>query len=309
MTFDQLEHFIVLANVRNFSKAAEMLFMEQPTLSRQIKMLENDLGVELFKRGHRELTLTEAGHKFLNYANHIIHETKAVRRDIHERTQSLKIMLLAEFFDIFLDMFTEFKQQNPDIILDLNEYESERLMALSRQKGGDFIFGWQSFGEIEGYNRLIYQRINMMAAVPCDSELAKKEIIHIKDLQDQRFVFYDRPRQTEMFISYCNSNGFHPQIQSYVSRYGTMTALILTEGLVGFAPAGIDRVGFIPSDAKEDSKPFGYQTVYDRVSLIPLDPPIRDYLSIDYKKGLLNDASSRFLDYLRERIKTFDLPQ
>ena len=72
MELRHLKYFQIVANERSFTKAAEKLNMSQPPLSRQIKDLENELGVKLFIRKYKNLELTEQGELFLDYANKII---------------------------------------------------------------------------------------------------------------------------------------------------------------------------------------------------------------------------------------------
>ena len=68
MDFRSLQYFIAVAQELNFTRAAEKLQMSQPPLSSQIKALEEELGVQLFIRGKRRLTLTETGTLLLQRA-------------------------------------------------------------------------------------------------------------------------------------------------------------------------------------------------------------------------------------------------
>lgn len=68
MTFNQIHYVLVLARTKNFTQAADELFITQPTLSQQIKAIECELGTTLFFRDRRHVSLTESGRVFLENA-------------------------------------------------------------------------------------------------------------------------------------------------------------------------------------------------------------------------------------------------
>ncbi len=74
MDFKQLESFVMLAKLRNFSKAAEKLYLTQPTISNHINNLERDLDTLLFNRSNKKVSLTQAGEILLNHALSILNE-------------------------------------------------------------------------------------------------------------------------------------------------------------------------------------------------------------------------------------------
>src|ERR1700716_4361158 len=74
MDVQQLKNFLVLCDTLNFRKAAEQINIVQPALSRQIQLLENEVGALLFDRSNRTVTLTEAGLFFKKEANRILQD-------------------------------------------------------------------------------------------------------------------------------------------------------------------------------------------------------------------------------------------
>jgi len=72
MDFKQLEAFITVSKLRSFSKAANAIYLSQPTISSHISSLEKELNIQLFDRTSKEVNLTPVGESFLQYANDII---------------------------------------------------------------------------------------------------------------------------------------------------------------------------------------------------------------------------------------------
>jgi DNA-binding transcriptional LysR family regulator len=84
MELRQLQYLRHIARVSGFRRAADELDMSQATLSEQIKLLEQELGVRLFERGGRHLALTEAGKTLLARAEHVLEEVKAAQEEMLE---------------------------------------------------------------------------------------------------------------------------------------------------------------------------------------------------------------------------------
>jgi DNA-binding transcriptional LysR family regulator len=72
MEMSQIEAFVTIAQVQGFSRAATLLHLSQPAISRRIHLLERELGIALFERVHEGALLTEAGQTFLPYAHRIL---------------------------------------------------------------------------------------------------------------------------------------------------------------------------------------------------------------------------------------------
>ena len=84
MEMQQLRYVVAVARSGNFSRAAEQCHVSQPSLSRQIQKLEDELGERLFDRMKREAKLTPHGEAFLRHAVHIIEEADAAKREAAE---------------------------------------------------------------------------------------------------------------------------------------------------------------------------------------------------------------------------------
>lgn len=133
VNLEQLQSFVTVARFGNFTRAAEELYLAQPTLSRQITALEHDLGAELFRRARGGSTLTPAGESLLPLARRMLADAESVRRDLAElaglergrvrlgATPTLCISLVAE-------VLSAFHAEHPGIELHLSEQGSRRLL-------------------------------------------------------------------------------------------------------------------------------------------------------------------------------------
>jgi DNA-binding transcriptional LysR family regulator len=133
VNLEQLRAFVQVAQLGNFTRAAEQLHLAQPSLSRQIATLEHDLGAELFHRARGGSTLTSAGETLLPLARRMLADAQSVRRDLAElaglrrgrvrlgATPTLCISLVAE-------VLSAFHAAHPAIELHLSEQGSRRLL-------------------------------------------------------------------------------------------------------------------------------------------------------------------------------------
>jgi DNA-binding transcriptional LysR family regulator len=132
MNLEQLRSFVEVARVGNFTRAAERLHLAQPSLSRQIAALEQDLGAELFRRARGGSALTPAGESLLPLARRMLADADTVRRELAElaglqrgvvrlgATPTLCISLVAEVLSAFHAAY-------PGIELHVSEQGSRRL--------------------------------------------------------------------------------------------------------------------------------------------------------------------------------------
>ncbi|MCX7759866.1 MAG: LysR family transcriptional regulator [Hydrogenothermaceae bacterium] len=93
LDYHRLKIFKTVADVRSISKAAQMLFISQPTVTLQIKKLENYLGVTLFKRSKNSIELTEEGKLLYKHAQNILNEYSYIEEDLKELKVSTKNIL------------------------------------------------------------------------------------------------------------------------------------------------------------------------------------------------------------------------
>lgn len=138
MNLRDLKYLVALADHRHFGKAAEASFVSQPTLSTQIKKLEEELGVQLFERAPRNVMLTPVGRDVVARARGIVGEVETMR-DLARRSQdpescSLRLGVFPTLAPYFLPhAVPELQRRFPRLELLLIEEKSDMLMAQLRE--------------------------------------------------------------------------------------------------------------------------------------------------------------------------------
>jgi DNA-binding transcriptional LysR family regulator len=132
--FQQLSYFVAVARTRHFTRAAELTGVSQPSLSKQIRVLENSLGTPLFVRNRGGIELTSAGEALLPHAQRILIDVESAERTVHEvatlRRGRVRMGATPSLCEGLLpDALTRFHGSYPDIDLEVQEAGSRVLTA------------------------------------------------------------------------------------------------------------------------------------------------------------------------------------
>ncbi len=195
MNLRDLRYFVALADTGHFGKAADRCFVSQPTLSAQIKKLENYLGVQLIERQPRRVTLTETGAKILPLARRMLEESDeivALARNEHDPLSGkLKVALIPTIGPYLLPLvMRKLRKHLPRLKLMLYEYQTQPL--LERLRSGDIELGILALPvPLDGLEaRELYDEA-FTVAVPNNSELAKKTSLRTEDLNGETVLLLE----------------------------------------------------------------------------------------------------------------------
>ncbi|NOZ97853.1 MAG: LysR family transcriptional regulator, partial [Gammaproteobacteria bacterium] len=125
MDIKQLRAFLTISETRNITKAAAMLNIVQPAVSRQIHLLEEELGVELFERGRHGMSLTQEGKVLEDYARRALKEIEAAKMELTSKDGALKgtvhIGILASLSELLsVALMRVMKKKFPDVNLKIS---------------------------------------------------------------------------------------------------------------------------------------------------------------------------------------------
>lgn len=134
MEIRQLRAFVALAERLNYREAAARLCLTQPTLTKQIKMLEAEAGLQLFRRDNQGTRLSRQGQLLYEDAKQLVERFSAFKTRCRQlgsgRDASLSIGFIGSATSIMPDIITRFSQLNPDIVIQLQDLSSPRQQQL-----------------------------------------------------------------------------------------------------------------------------------------------------------------------------------
>jgi LysR family hydrogen peroxide-inducible transcriptional activator len=195
MNLRDLRYFVALAETRHFGKAAERSFVSQPTLSAQIKKLENYLGVQLIERQPRKVTLTETGSNSLPLARRIVQESDEIvslaRNEHDPLSGKLQVGLIPTIGPYLLPLVArKLRKQLPRLKVMLYEHQTQPL--LEKLRAGDIDLGILALPvPLDGLEaRSLYDE-NFTLAVPTNSPLAKRNNVRIDDLKGETLLLLE----------------------------------------------------------------------------------------------------------------------
>ena len=239
----QINYFNAVARHLSFTDAAKSLYISQPAISKQIALLEQQIGVQLFERTKRSVKLTPAGAllaKELSEINDKIERVLEKTRNMNLDEGGVLSLGFLEALDneiICSEILKQFREKYPKIILSVETHSFNALREKLLNRTFDLIFTL-SF-EIENTQDIHWETlaetqscIIMSSAHP----LAKKEAISLSDCKNEDFYAISReesPRAFDSIISLCLQNGFTPNIVKHLPNIDSL--LLSVESGLGIA--------------------------------------------------------------------------
>jgi DNA-binding transcriptional LysR family regulator len=243
MNLRHLQFFVMLTDELNFSRAAERLHVAQPALSRQISLLEQRLGAQLFDRGARPLRLTEAGHYFSA-------ETRQMLANYERATLATREIGLGKrgwlgigftrsaMYSVLPTAVKAFNRTHPDVELRLFEMLTEEQADALHEHRIHVGIGRQA-QTVAGCSSLLLLRERLMIALAPDHPLAENKAVRIAQLAQSPLVLYPKHPNAGFarFVeSLYQDAGLTPRVAHHA--YEIQTAIALAGGGLGITYVG-----------------------------------------------------------------------
>jgi DNA-binding transcriptional LysR family regulator len=221
MELRHLRYFIAVAECRGFVRASASLHIAQPALSRQIRDLEQELGVTLFERSRRGASLTFPGECFLQDArrmfDYLEQAQSRARRAQSGYAGALSIGMVESFtwHEAITRGLRKFQRRCPDVVLNVALMRSPEQLAGIRDGHLSAGFLFNRLPEDDSFDGIEVLKTKAMLAVPENSPYATRPPRRLAELRDQNFVFIQRaqnPPYYDRIIHACHSLGLTPKI-------------------------------------------------------------------------------------------------
>lgn len=247
MELRHLRYFVALAEALNFGRAARRLAISQPPLSRQIRVLEDELGTPLFARTRRAVALTAAGSALLPDARRLLREADSLKESArHLATGETGIVALGFIsvaaYNILPALVPEFRKRHPGLKLALQEGATDALLSALGQ--GEIDVGMVLPPVTDprlAYRPLVNDRL--MVALPVRARGRFPDgPLSLAAIADEPFILFPRkagPSLYDLIVGSCRRAGFSPRIDQEAIQMQTIVSLVAAGMGVALVPASL----------------------------------------------------------------------
>ena len=286
-----LKYFLAVAREQNITNAAELLHITQPTLSRQLKELEDELGVQLLIRGNKSVSLTEDGMLFRKRAEEIVELANKTINDMNHTKEDIvgDIYIGSGETDGLRSIISIMKELNnkyPSIHFHINSGDKQDILEKLDKGLIDFGIFLDPIDKTK-YNFLKIPAMDTLGILAKkDSPLARKNYITNKDLIDKPLIISRQTNEDSGIMRWLNTT---PDKLNIVATYNLAfnASLMVDEGL-GYALI-LDKI----INTSENSN----------LCFIPLKPDMKVEMYIMWKKyQIFNKAGEKLLEDLENKL-------
>jgi DNA-binding transcriptional LysR family regulator len=297
MNLFQLEYFVVVAEELHFARAADRLHIAQPSLSFQIKQLEEELGVRLLERTTRRVELTEAGNVFLGKTQQclrMLQEGMEAARRVERGEEGTLLLGYNGYalYNVMPALLQAFRSRHPHAQMKVREVyapEMEEQLQHEELDAALAVTHGVSAGELNTEMQLrdsvwlpMFQE-PMYVAMPKTNALSQEREIRLSMLAKEEFIVMDRVQKPTAYaqtILFCQQGGFFPTIAQEALSVEAIIGLVAAGAGVAFATASMrelraDKVAYLRLTAPEVM--VGYGLIWRQGNESPL---VRSLLEI-----------------------------
>ncbi|WP_458414761.1 cidABC operon transcriptional activator CidR [Schinkia sp. CFF1] len=291
MDIKHLLYFIEVAKEKSFSRAADKLYITQPTISKMIKNLEDELGIALFDRSKKQLVLTDGGKIILEQAKLIDYAFHNLETELDQLLGLKKGHIrigLPPIFDayMFLKIVSDFHEKYPGITFQLVEEGSKKIEESVENNLLDIgVIVLPT--KIEQFEHFAFMEEDLRLILHTSHPLSDKEEVDLAELSNEAFILFNNDFVlNDRIIHSCKSVGFNPTIIAESSQRSFIENMVAWKLGVALLPEGACR------DLNKNIK-----------SIKVINPIISWKLGIIWSKNqYLSYAAKEWLQFAKEKL-------
>lgn len=196
MDIRNIKTFVRVAELKNFTKAAEELNYVQSTVTMQIQLLEKELGFPLFDRIGKKISLTDMGREFLDYSYemlHIVEKAESISNNMFEIKGSLRIGISESLlYTVFNNIMPQLKKKYKNLTISVKTGHTFELIEQLKQNQLDMIYISKSLNADPDIKCYYQKQENLVFVCANGNSLAKMKKVSLKDVFSQEFVVTEK---------------------------------------------------------------------------------------------------------------------
>jgi LysR family hydrogen peroxide-inducible transcriptional activator len=242
MELQQFRYLVAVADTRSFTAAAERCHVTQPTLSHQIRKLEEEVGEPLLQRRRKGAFLTPLGEQVHRHAQEIFKNVEGVREAVAAFAQeirgTLRIGVIPTIAPYLLPgLIRRAQKRHPGLRFQISEEPTERLLASIQQGALDLALLSSPLPHEHMHLQELFDD-EFLLALPAGHELAKTRRIPLHRLRDLPMILMnDAHCLRGQTLSFCQHAGFIPKVFIQSSQLDTVLAMVETGQGISLVPA------------------------------------------------------------------------
>lgn len=293
MDTENIREFLYIAEIKDLSEAGEALFLSPSTLSRNLRKLEDSLGVQLFTRTSRKMELNEHGYFFLPYAQKIVSTLQeyhiSSRSADRPYMQYIRIGLsptIAQFD--YEPIVKDFQRDGGPVRTNIQIISERKLLHMLRNDELDFAFLCTPHRPNSEFSCIQCRSDHIAAVVPSCHPLAQKKNVRLRELKGEPLALLSSDSsEYTLCTDACKKAGFEPHTVITCRFESSILDIVSTGFCIGLL-----------------YKSHALETSDASISVIDITPPIFSSIYVLYKENSLSAAGQAYLQHLKTQQLT-----
>ena len=288
MDTSYFEEFVILAEMQKYADAAEHLSISEPSLSRHIKALESELGVTLFDRTSRRVSLNNFGRIFLPYAKQFLTLQRTYIQELEEaQLRGKNTMVIGTLYPI-TELISKFYNYDSNVSIISTGFGDSNDTMVEKLRSGkcEVAFLIDPYKYANEFVIIPCIKDRYVAVLPQDHPLALKPYVQLKELKNDKFIsFMESTSGDQTIRNLCARAGYSPRISFNADSI---------EAILSFISGGMGVSILFDKRVRQLST--------SDVAIIPLDPDEKVDVCLCYRRyEPLSDAAAEFITFVRDK--------